>query len=153
MRKEIVMRGQTAGSDTTPPTQANEEILNFSGFKPGMAYKMTELKLYPKVPNTASTCLATVTAGKTAVDPDSVDFNNDGLIASSTVSYNPGALDGEITHTIINDTFLITQNLILKVLDSHASEPVNWQCKFEAVKMSQAEESVTNYKQFMISDD
>ena len=57
--------------------------------------------------------------------------------------------------TVINDTFLITQNLILAVKDNIAGSDhqINWQCKFMPVKMGKAEEAVTNYKQFMISDD
>ncbi len=40
MRKdEFVMRGQTASNGT--------EVLNFSGFKPGYAYKLVEFHLYP----------------------------------------------------------------------------------------------------------
>ena len=30
---------------------------------------------------------------------------------------------------------------------------VNWQCRFESVKMSGPEEAVANYKQFAISDE
>ena len=41
---------------------------------------------------------------------------------------------------------------ILKVREN-AGTPVNWQCKFEAVKMSGPEEAVTNYRQYLISDE
>ena len=34
-----------------------------------------------------------------------------------------------------------------------ASTPVNWQCRFESVKMTNAEEAAVNYKQFAISDE
>jgi len=34
----------------------------------------------------------------------------------------------------------------------NASSDVNWQCRFESVKMSGPEEAATNYKQFAISD-
>jgi hypothetical protein len=33
------------------------------------------------------------------------------------------------------------------------NHPVNWQCRFVAEKMSTAEEAVTNYHQFTISND
>lgn len=145
MKKDFVMRGQTASGET--------EVLNFSGFKPGMAYRLTEFMLYPKTPSGAETIQATITAGKTAVSPDDVDFNNEGLIACAMDSYNTGALDGEIRQSIVNDTFLITQNLILMVLSSQSGEPVNWQCRFETVKMSGPEEAVANYKQYTISDE
>ena len=39
MKKDFVMRGQTSTGNT--------ETLNFSGFKPGMAYRMTEFSLFP----------------------------------------------------------------------------------------------------------
>ena len=145
MKKEFVMRGKTDSGKT--------EVLNFSGFKPGMAYKMTEFSLYASTPSGAEILLGTVTAGKTAVDPDNVDFRDEGLIATSMIHYNTSALDGHGELSVVNDTFLITQNLILMVKSTNSGEPINWQCRFEAVKMSQAEEAVTNYRQFMISDD
>ena len=145
MRKEFVMRGQTASNET--------EVLNFSGFKPGMAYRMTEFKLYPKTPSGIEAVLGSVTAGKTAVDPDDVDFNNEGLIATALIAYSSSAFDGGINESIVDDTFLITQNLILKVESQSTGQPVNWHCKFESVKMSGPEEAVTNYKQFAISDE
>ena len=145
MRKdEFVIRGQTEHNAT--------ETLNFSGFKPGYAYRMVEFQLYPNTPSGVEAVLGSVTAGKTAVDPDNVDFNNDGLIACALVAYSSSAFDGGINESVVNDTFLITQNLILKVANTANSNPINWQCKFMPVKMGKAEEAVTNYKQFMISD-
>ena len=148
MKKEFVMRGQTESGKT--------EVLNFSGFKPGMAYRLTEFQLYPStnIGGQANELMGTITAGKTAVAPTDPDFNDEGLIATAfsnqytSPAYPPG------DRTVINDTFLITQNLILMVKDSDPSggNPVNWQCRFESVKMSGSEEAVTNYKQFMISD-
>ena len=63
MPKDFVMRGQTASGQT--------EVLNFSGFKPGYAYKLTEFALYPSqsVQGAIDELICTVTAGKTAVDP------------------------------------------------------------------------------------
>ena len=145
MKKEFVMRGQTASGET--------EVLNFSGYKPGYAYRLKSIELYPMTPSGNETILASITAGKTAVDPDVINFQNEGIIATAIQSYSTAAVDGEIKHSIVNDTFLITQNLILMVTSMTSSEPVNWQCRFESVKMSGAEEAAVNYKQFAISDE
>ena len=51
----------------------------------------------------------------------------------------------------IYNTFLITQNLILMVFEVN-STAVNWQCRFKAVKMTDAEMAANNFKQYMISD-
>jgi hypothetical protein len=144
MKKEFVMRGRTKHDGT--------EVLNFSGFKPGMGYKLTALDLYPMTPTAGETLLATIVSGKTEMDPELVDFRDQSLIAVSLESYSTNAIDGDIQKTIIDDTFIITQNLILMVKSTNSGEPVNWQCKFEPVKMSKAEEAVTNYKQYLISD-
>ena len=143
MKKEFVMRGQTVSGQS--------EVLNFSGFKPGMAYKMTEFSLYPSVPAGNETLLGTVTAGKTSMAPNAVDFNDEGLIASS-MDASANVNDTQ-QKTVINDTFLITQNLILTVMETITSQAINWQCRFKSVKMTNAEEAVTNYKQFTISDE
>tara|TARA_Y100001963_G_C6394521_1_gene271290 strand:- start:40 stop:477 length:438 start_codon:yes stop_codon:yes gene_type:complete len=144
--KEFVMRGKTDSGKT--------EVLNFSGFKPGKAYKLTDFELYPFNAIGDRRIFGSVTAGSTAVDPsNSIDFNNEGLIAVSMESYNnTSSPDGNVFLKIVNDTFLITQNLILMVF-SQGGEPINWQCRFEPVKMSGAEEAVTNYKQYLISDE
>ncbi len=147
MPKDFVMRGQTESGET--------EVLNFSGYKPGYAYRMTEMQLYPSTNIASSTneLLATITCGKTAVAPTDVDFNNEGLIAVAQYRDNSGNQYAPNVLFVINDTYLITQNLILMVQDVGGSNyPVNWQCRFEAVKMNKAQEAVTNYKQFQISD-
>ena len=155
MRKEFVMRGQTESYN--PSTgKGGVETLNFSGFKPGMAYKMTEFSLYPStgIGSADYEYCATLTAGKTAITPTDPNFNNEALIASVFVSESASTAYPVAVLAVINDTFLITQNLILMVQDtSGASNPINWQCRFEAVKMSGPEEAVTNYKQFAISDE
>ena len=70
-------------------------------------------------------------------------------------SIAPGDKSDSSTSSIVNDTYLITQDLILAVVDTIAGSPmdVNWQCRFVSVKMTGPEEAVTNYKQFMISDE
>ncbi len=151
MNKEFVMRGQTASGET--------ETLNFSGYKPGYAYRLVEFGVYPT--NWDSTgggaqaeCVGSITAGKTAAPAIDVNFNDEGLIGNAYFwqYYGASALPG--AGGIVNDTFLITQNLILMVQDNQSSpQPVNWQCRFVAEKMSGPEEAVANYKQFTISDE
>lgn len=148
MNKEFIMRGKTA-SDST-------EVLNFSGNKPGYAYRMTEFSIYPSasVGSQAYELAASVTAAKTAEDPTHPNFNNEGLIATALITGGSN-FDTNTPTSVVNDLFLITQNLILKVIDTKAGSPmdVNWQCKFVAEKMSKSEEAVTNYKQYTISDE
>ena len=147
MKKEFVMRGQTASGQT--------EVLNFSGNTPGYAYRMTEFQIYPSTLNAQQELCATVTAARTAESPDNPNFNNEGLIATSLyLLWNAPSYGSSTPRTVINDTYLITQNLILSVLDTEAGSPkaVNWQCRFVAEKMTGPEEAVTNYKQFQISD-
>jgi len=150
MKKEFVMRGQTADFKTTGAT----EVLNFSGYKPGYAYRLVEFKLFPSTNITiASTEMcATITAGKTAADPEAPNFNDEGLIATAVWFNMQGSKFSAVVEGLVNDTFLITQNLILACTDSQ-STPINWQCRFESVKMSGPEEAATNYKQYAISDD
>ena len=148
MNKEFVMRGKTASGET--------EVLNFSGYKPGYAYRLTEFKLWPStnIGGANIELAGTITAGKTYEDPSNPNFNNEGLIGVSlfsgvvNVGYTPQ------NYELVNDTFLITQNLILAVIDTEAGSPqaANWQCRFVAEKMSGPEEAVANYKQFTISD-
>jgi len=147
MNKEFVMRGKTESGQT--------EVLNFSGYKPGYAYRMTEFSIYPSngIGSTGWEIVGTVTAGKTAVAPTDPDFNNEGLIAVSSHNANNNVAYGPFVDSVVNDTFLITQNLILMVQDvAGGSRPVNWQCRFESVKMSGPQEAATNYKQYLISD-
>jgi len=147
MRKTFVMRGQTASGST--------EVLNFGKYKQGFAYKMTDFQIYPStgIGSNNDELAGSVTAGKTAVDPTAPNFNDDGLIAtaifklSHLVSNPTGGL------SLVNDTYVITQNLIIMVQNTDSGTPVNWQCRFESVKMTGPEEAVTNYKQFTISDE
>jgi len=146
MNKEFVMRGQTAHGLT--------EVLNFSGYKPGYAYRLVEFKIYPSTSIGAQhyEMTASITAGKTALDPDNPNFNNEGLIASAVIGDNAGEAYPHSESYVINDTFLITQNLLLLVKNANG-DPVNWQCRFVAEKMSGPEEAVANYKQYSISDE
>ena len=147
MRKEFVIRGQTASG--------GQEVLNFGKYKPGYAYRMTEFLVFPStsIGSANNELCGSITAGKTAVTPTDPNFNDEGLIGTTMYKFHSGAYTG-INFDIVNDTFLITQNLILMVQDTGGSSyPVNWQCRFESVKMTKAEEAATNYKQFTISDE
>jgi hypothetical protein len=146
MRKTFVMRGQTASGQT--------EVLNFGKYKQGYAYKMTEFQIYPSTGILGGDyeMVASVTAGKTAIAPTDPNFNDDGLIAVALAQNDAQPAYPASIVTVINDTYVITQNLILMVQDTHGN-PINWQCRFESVKMSGAEEASVNYKQFAISDE
>ena len=145
MRKEFVMRGQTAPGVS--------EVLNFGKYKQGYGYRITEFQLYPSTNIGAQhyEMTGSITAGKTALDPDNPDFNDESLIASGLIGDNASEAYPHSEAYVINDTYVITQNLILLVKNTQAN-PINWQCRFESVKMTSAEEAAVNYKQFMISD-
>jgi len=147
MKKEFVMRGQTESGET--------EVLNFSGYKPGYAYRLTEFQMWGStgIGSAKAEQLGTITAGKVAVAPTDPNFNDEGLIAVAYYADNESDAYGPIPGSIINDTFLITQNLILMVQDTGGTNnPINWQCRFVSVKMTGPEEAAANYKQFAISD-
>ena len=150
MKKEFVMRGQTASGET--------EVLNFSGYKPGYAYRLVEFQIYPStsIGSQNAELSATITAAKTFEDPVNPNFNNAGLIGTAMYfALTGGSNYGDTQNSIVNDTFLITQNLILAVIDRYTGAPmaVNWQCRFESVKMTGSEEAAVNYRQFTISDE
>jgi len=146
-QNEFVMRGKTESGKT--------EVLNFGGYKPGYAYRMTEFSLYPSsaIAGTTAEMVGSVTASKTIAAPTDPDFSDPGLIA--TTSFFSGVNNDLInnTNSVVNDTFLITQDLILMVQDqSSGGNPINWQCRFVAEKMNSSEEAVANFKQFTIFD-
>jgi len=152
MKKEFVMRGSTPSG--------TQEVLNFSGHKPGYAYRMTEFKIYPSggaagIGGQNFELCSTVTAAKTYESPANPNFNNEGLIAVALLTSGGSTQLPSPAISVVNDTFLITQNLILAVLDTQtgAPEDVNWQCRFVSVKMTGPEEAATNFKQFSISDE
>jgi len=152
MKKEFVMRGQTASG--------TNEVLNFSGYKPGYAFRLVEFKIYPsnEIGTRNAELSATITAAKTAEDPEYPNFDNEGLIATAMLQIGETGTAknyGSADFSVVNDLFLITQDLIIAAIDTQAGLPmaVNWQCRFVSVKMGGPEEAVTNYKQFTISDE
>ena len=146
MPEEFVMRGKTASGQT--------EVLNFSGYKPGYAYRLVELEIFPStgIGSANDEMTASITAGKTAVAPTDPDYDNEGLIGTAILFLGSGAGDPPLQHTIVNDRFLITQNLILMVQNTNAGTPVNWQCRFVKERMNGPETAAANYKQYLISD-
>lgn len=150
MKKDFVIRGQLASGET--------EILEFGGHKEGYAYKMTEFQIYPStnIGGVNAELAASITAAKTLEDPANPNFNNEGLIGTTLfTSIAPGDKSDSSSMSVVNDTFLITQNLILAVIDTIAGSPmaVNYQMRFVSVKMNDAEEAATNFKQFSIFDE
>jgi len=146
-RKEFIMRGQTASGDT--------EVLNFTGHKNGYAYRLTEFVVFPStnIGTSINEMVGSITAGKSGVIPTDPNFNNEGLIGTAMYDSNPSTAYTGDRFSIVNDLFLITQNLILMVQDTGGSTyPVNWQCRFISEKMSGPEEATANFKQFTISD-
>jgi hypothetical protein len=145
MPQEFIIRGKTDSGAT--------EVLNFSGHKAGYAYRLVEFQLYPStnVGGTNYEMCATISAGKTQVPPQDPNFNDEALIAVGFIENHSGEHYPHSGSYVINDLFLITQDLILAV-DDDANNPVNWQCKFVAEKMTGPQEAATNYKQFSIFD-
>jgi len=143
--KEFIMRGQTASGLT--------HTINFSGHKGDYGFRLVEFKLYPStnIGLSSAQYTGTVTAGKTAVAPTEPNFDNEGLIGSALHQF-ASALDGDSNMSVVNDTFIVTQDLILMVQDTQ-SNPVNWQLKFLPVKLSSTEAALTNYRQFSIFDE
>ena len=150
--EEFVMRGQTASGE--------QEVLNF-GSKHGYAYRLVEFDIYPSTDIGGQTCelSASITAAKTYEDPSNPNFNNEGLIGTGLffLTEDSTAANGvyNSSESIVNDTFLITQNLILAVVDNKAGSPmaVNWQCRFRPVKMSETALANANLRQFHVFDE
>jgi len=145
MKKEFVMRGKTASGQT--------EVLNFSGYKPGYAYRLVSFDVFGSNSLTDVEAVGTLSAGKTAHDPTDINYNDEGLVGVSMFATSDNRdRAGSTNKQVVNDTFLITQNLILMVTDQ-VGNPINWQCRFVSVKMNDAEEAATNFKQFTIFDE
>jgi len=145
MPKEFIMRGQTTVGEPT-------EILNMSGYRPGYGYRLTQFELYPSTTIIGATyeMSASITADNSVEPPTDPNFNHEGLIATALIIGHPGAASsGGYNLTVINDLFIITQDLILMVADTQSSN-VNWQVRFKEVKLSGPAQAVANYKQYTI---
>ena len=147
--KEFVLRGQTASGLT--------HTMNFSGHKGDYGFRLIDFKLWPStdIGTKNGELSATLTAAKTYEDPSNPNFDNEGLIGTSLFIVNLYPEYGNHSKTLINDTFIVTQDLILAVVATFAGAPmaVNWQCKFMPVKLSSTEAALTNYRQFSIFDE
>jgi len=144
MPKEFIIRGRTASGLT--------EVLNMgTPSRPGIGYNLTEFVLSPSanIHDTEYEIAGTVTAGKVPVPPGDIDFNNLGLIASGQIENDAGHPYPISSAYIVNDLFVITQNLILMVLDQH-NQAINWQLRFKEVKLTGPAEAVANFKQYTI---
>jgi len=148
MKDDFVVRGKSGKG------VANAQTINFSGHKEGYGFRIIEFQLYQSAmpPVSDAQICAIITAGKAALDPLTPDFSNEGCIATSLLDndaadhYPPGLV------TVINDTFIITQDIIL-TCDNREAHDINWQIKFRPVKMSDTEQALTNYRQFTIFDE
>jgi len=145
MPKEFIMRGQTAVGAPT-------EVLDMTGYRPGYGYAIKEFQIYPStgIGTQAYEMAASITAATTAEAPDNPNFNNEGLIATTLISSLRHDADSTTrVLTVVNDLFVITQDVILMIHDDH-NQPVNWQVRFKEVKLGAAAEAVANYKQYTI---
>jgi len=147
MPKEFIIRGRTAHLGT--------EVLNMTGVRPGYGYIITEFELFPSAVGQPATweMSASISATAASIPPATPNFNEEGLIATA---YNMGvnvvagvAATLHSKQTVINDLFVITQDLILTVAEA-GSNPSNWHIRFKEVKMTSSAEAVANYKQFTI---
>ena len=148
MKKEILMRGQTA--------HGQSETLEFSGIQienKNMGYIITEFQLFPStnIGNQHYEMTGSITTGKTPLDPDNPNFSDESLIASGLIGDNASEAYPHSEAYVIDDTYVITQNLKLLVKNT-VGDPINWQCRFKAVKMTDAAMATNNFKQYMISD-
>ncbi len=149
MPTEFVMRGQIASFKVA----GEHETLNFSGYKPGYAYRLVEFRVWPSSGTNSNDELeGIITAAKTVADPAAPDFSDQGTIGVACWENNSSEQYGPNYASLVDDTFLITQNLLLSANDYSGDSPINWFCRFAGEKMSGPEEAVTNYKQYLISD-
>jgi len=145
MPKEFIMRGKTASGQT--------EVLNMSGFRPGYGYQLTEFKLWPSsvLGGVAYELNGVITANNTVLAPTTFDFNDDGVIGTAMMQDNDNIHYPISESSIVNDLFVITQDLLLMVEDgSGTSEDINWHARFKEVKLSAPAEAVANFKQYTI---
>ena len=150
MKKDFVMRGQVKDFKSTGAF----EILNFSGHKTGYAYRLTEFRIWAASGvNSNDELDAIITAGKTVADPAAPDFSDPGTIGVACWKNTSNPSYGLNYAELVDDTFLITQNLILSASDHQDdSATINYFCRFVSEKMAGPEQAVTNYKQYLISD-
>ena len=147
MPEELIMRGKTDSGTT--------ETLNFGGRTPGYGYHLTEFQLWgsESIGTNKVEAVGAITADDSAMDPVNPDFDSPGLIGVCNFADNESDAYGPQVASIINDLFVITQDLILMVTDTGGvANPINWQVRFKKVKLSSSAEAVANFNQFTIYD-
>lgn len=139
------MRGQTAVGAPT-------EVLNMTGYRPGYGYVLKELQIYPSTLGGNYELAASVTADNSSEAPDSPDFNHPGLIATAMIISRSDSGQGYgYSTSIVNDLYVITQDLILQVADTTTGTmAVNWHVRFKEIKLTGPAEAVANYKQYTV---
>ena len=145
MPKEFVMRGQIVSS--------GEETIQMAGLgssKPGYGYQMTSFRIWPAVPSLAVNLHAAITAENVYANPVAVNFNNDGLIGVASYVSHSSTDHAGFSDSLVNDMYVITQNLLMSARDLDSSTAINWQMKFREVKLSPSAHAVANYKQFTV---
>ncbi len=149
MPKEFIIKGQTASFKA----DGIYETLNF-GVKDGYGFKLIEFRVWPSAGTNANDELdGIITAGKTVADPAAPNFNDPGTIGVACWENNSSEQYGPNNASLVDDTFMITQDLLLSVNDYQGDDPINWFCRFRAEKMSESEKANQNYRQFMIFDE
>ena len=152
MPKDFIIKGKTV--------TGGEEVLSFGGRTKGYGFKITRFELWPAsaIGTTGQELVGSVTADNTSMDPINPDFDSPGLIAVAyfpltSLSVGNSGVNNMIT--VIDDSFIITQDLILAVADtvSGSTLSINWLCRFEKVKLTSSAEAVANFNQFTIYDD
>jgi len=146
MPREFIMRGNF----TSAQGYGNKK-LKFSGFKPGYGYRIVEFQLYPSASIGAQSVEMSgcISCGGNNIDAANIDFNLDEIIATCAFSANGSVPNNPTNYSVINDLFIITQDLNINTADSQGSN-VNWQVKFKEVKLSASAESVANFNQYSI---
>ncbi len=147
-KDDFVIRGKSGkGVD-------NAKRINFGGYKGGYGFRIIEFQLYQSAmpPSNDAQLCAIITAGKTALDPLSPDFDVEGCIATSLLDNDAADHYPPAVITVINDTFIITQDIII-TCDNREAHDINWQIKFRPVKMTTTEIANQNYRQFSIFDE
>ena len=148
MPEELIMRGNFTASEGTGTNK-----LNFSGHTTGHGYQLIEFQLYPSTSIGAQSVemAGVISCGNNNLDASNIDFNLEEIIATTAFSANGSVPNTPINYSVINDLFVITQDLNINTFDSQGTN-VNWQCKFRKIKLSDSAEAVANFKQFTIYD-
>lgn len=143
MPKEFIIRGYN--------TSGTNEKIHLSGHKAGYGYRLKEFKLWgsTNLGATSQECWGILSRGA-AMDPKIPDFSNDALVGVSVFmthtspAYPPQSLE------VIDDLVILTQDLRIAVQDTSDSEAINWQLKFEEVKISSSAEAAANYQAYQV---